>query len=87
MLGDVLDADGVLDGQAVGLAFDPSSVDQNTAIRSETYPSDQLMSPGNWTGMGYPDQRHTGRSSLLTGKCHADVIVQHSDFPDRPRIL
>lgn len=35
-------------------------------------------------GIGFADVRIQSR---LTGKCHADVIIQHGDFPDRPRIL
>lgn len=36
MLGDVLDADGVLDGQTMGLAFHTSLVDQDTTISRQS---------------------------------------------------
>ena len=43
MLGDVLDAYGVFDRQAVTLALNPGLVDQDTAIGSETLVSVQTM--------------------------------------------
>jgi hypothetical protein len=36
VLGDVLNANGIFDSQAVRLALDTSFVDENTAVRSET---------------------------------------------------
>ena len=76
VLGDVFDADGVLDGQTMGLAFDTGFVDEDTSVGSET----SLVS-------FRPVYSCSSGGTQLTGKGDTDVVIQHSHLPHCPRVL
>ena len=76
VLGDVFDADGVLDGQTMGLAFDTGFVDEDTSVGSET----SLVS-------FRPVYSCSSGGTQLTGKGDTDVVIQHSHLSHCPRVL
>lgn len=83
VLGNVLDADRVLDRKAVGLALDARLVDQNPAVRSEAW---QAMEQQHSVSISPARLARVGPNPP-TRKRHADMVVEQRDLAHSTRVL
>ena len=76
-LGDVFDADRILNSQAMGLTFHTGFVDEDSTVSCQ---------PCN---IGVSQNRASTVKDVNELTCERDtnMIIQHGNFPHRPRIL
>lgn len=85
---DILDADGVLDCEAVRLALHSRAVNQNTGVGGEACGARALMASARLVRREVAGQK--GRAEgpeRRTGKAEADVVIEHGRLAHRPRVL
>lgn len=88
---DELDADGILDGQAMRLALDSSLVDDDSSVGSETYRTgtkvESELRRTRRNGQRATKGGKEGKEVELTSEGETNVIVQHGHLSNGSGIL